>query len=164
MLLGRSAMCNKVWQCEDGKVYVERVRGGERSFKHLTKGDMIVSPDGNAFPCFAIAAYNRCSSLSYSSISPRTSRGSGCILALWLCFRFRASLPCSSYSLPLHFSAILTSSWQWDRKRRYSAGNDQLTQVYTNRTLPTIHTFNCIPKARRKLRPHPANRERTLQD
>ena len=45
------------------------------------------------FLCFP----SRCSSLSYSSISPRTSRGSGCISVLCLRFRFCSSL------LPLRF-------------------------------------------------------------
>ena len=30
--------------------------------------------------------------------------------------------------------------------------------------LRTSHTFNCIPKAGRKSKPHPANREHALQD
>ena len=52
--------------------------------------DMVVSQDGHMymFLCFA----SRCSSLLWSSILLQTSRGSGCILALWLRFHFWASL------------------------------------------------------------------------
>ena len=38
----------KCEQCEDNKVYVERVRGSERGFEHLTKGeDVVVSQDSH---------------------------------------------------------------------------------------------------------------------
>ena len=125
----------KCEQCEDGKVYVERVRGSDRGFEHLTKGDMIVSQDGHAFLCFA----SRCSSLSYSSILSRTSRGSGCILALCLCFSFCASL----FLTRSHYSFLPF----WRRHDNETSAATALetinlrkcTQVFVNRT------FNCIP-------------------
>ena len=76
------------WCEEDGKVYIERVPGSKHGFQHLTeREDMIVL-------CFAAAAP------SYSLILPRTSRGSGCILALCLCCRFCVSLLALSWLLP----------------------------------------------------------------
>ena len=44
------AICTGVTKCEkDGKVYVARVPGGERGFKHLTeREDMVGSQDGHS--------------------------------------------------------------------------------------------------------------------
>ena len=94
-------------QCEkDGKTYIERVRGSEQGFKHLTeREDTVVSQDGLALLCFA----SHYSSLSYSLILPQTSQGSGCILALCLHFHFCTSLLTLSSSLLSQFSAILMS-------------------------------------------------------
>lgn len=87
-------------QCEDGKMYVERVRRSEQGFEHLTEGEyMVVSQDSYTFLCFT----SRCSSLSYSSISSWTSQGNGRILALCLYFHFCASLPALSYLLSSPF-------------------------------------------------------------
>ena len=96
----------KCEQCEDGRVYVERVQGSEQHFEHLTEGeDMVISQDGYALLCFA----NHCSSLLYSSILPQTLRSSGCILDLCLHFCFRTSLPFLSYSLSLHEQGVIVN-------------------------------------------------------
>ena len=90
-------------QCEDGRVYVERVQGSEQHFKHLTKGeDIVISQDGYALLCFA----SHCSSLLCSLILPQTLQSSGCILDLCLHFCFCASLPVLSYSLSLHGQGV----------------------------------------------------------
>ena len=41
-------------QCEkDGNAYIERVRGSERGFEHLTKcEDMVISQDGHVLSLF----------------------------------------------------------------------------------------------------------------
>ena len=138
-------------QCEDGKVYVERVQGSEWGFEHLTEGeDMVVSQDGHAFHCFA----SHCSSLLYSSISLQTLQGSGCIMALCLHLCFCSSLT-ALFITPSHHNFL--PFWyreKWHHKHCYSVGNDKCTQVFVNKTfnciliwdecLRTSHTFNCI--------------------
>ena len=97
-------------QCEDGRVYVERVQGSEQHLEHLTKGeDIVISQDGYTLLCFA----SHCSSLLCSLILPQTLQSSGCILDLCLHFCFRASLPVISYSLSLHGQGIIVNHNSW---------------------------------------------------
>ena len=142
--------------CEkDGKVYVERVR--ERGFEHLTKGKIW------SFLKMATRIHftSHCSSLLWSSILPQTSRGSGCILALCLRFRFWASLlALLFYSLSSQFSAILICHNNETTSAVTVLETTNLckcTHLFVNRyliefpskwdgCLHTSHTFNCIPK------------------
>ena len=105
MLLDGQPCATKCEQCEDVKVYVERVRESERGFEHLTDHkDSQYGKTAMHFLCFA----NRCSSLLYSMTLPWTSWDCGCILALCLCFHFRISVLTLSPSLSSQFSVILT--------------------------------------------------------
>ena len=66
LLVSVACAFGTVGHVRDEKAYIERVRGSEQGFKHLTEGkDKVVSQDGHVFLCFA----SRCSSLSYIDLA-----------------------------------------------------------------------------------------------
>ena len=86
----------------------------------------VVSQNPMRFLCFA----SRCSSLSYTSFSTRTSQGYGCIYALCLRFRFSASF----------FLARVTTFWRRDETRNLR----KLTHLFVNRIIIAFRSWTDV--------------------
>ena len=165
---GWSCMCNEVW-----KVWEERqsVRITFKEFENVSafsnrreREDMVVSRDNHAT---ALSCTHRSS-----------CRFPWVLAAFMLCllFRFRTRLLARSSSVPSQFLPF----WRCDNETTSvttvlrTINLLKCTHIFVNRIfycipkwdgcLPTSHTFNCIPKGERMSKPHPANREHTLQD
>ena len=130
MLLGRSAMCNEVWKRQQSV----RWKSWKKVSEVRTPHRMLGYGRFSILPFFASLA----AALSYSSISPRTSRDSGYVLALCLCFRFRVSL----LALPCFHHCFLPL---WRRDNETASATTALgminlhkcTQIFVNRIFLT---------------------------